>query len=570
MPANISAVLGVLFADPVFDPQHGLSADDQDAVTYRQLGHINDSIAAHEPLASGNHELLRTLLELTAAASPSLFMAFFLHHSMATGATVEYGGEAGGLHGFGAIMMTELGYASSSANILTEAHFDPTTGDFALRTPSEAAVKFPSNIGAGGPAKWGVVSARLFVDRVDRGPFLFRLQLRDFDGPCPGVSIKNIPAFPQLQLDYGSARFTDARVPRSGWLPDGATITDGVFHDPLGGPRQRMLRTVSVSRLAHGSAALGLAAVARASLTIAAPFAGRRLANNRYGERRPLIAFRNEQRRLVGAMASAFAATALARRTAAWCMRIGTSLSGSQLRTASLVKVAVSRLASDATTRAQETCGAAGYVAQNRLLQYRDFAVTFHNSGGDNQMYMLNAAWAMIDGDYKPPAGLAQATGVLDRSLALLQRREHHLYRELVAARDDATNRGVDAFTVANDLAESAQRFVEAYLNRLTVEETRQHANDHDATEALLSICELLAVNGVLAHDGWHLAQETVTAPALRELSAAADRIYDRLTGEMETLVGMLDIPPTVLRSPLVADDLFAEVVPPLPAMADE
>ena len=550
--------LDTLLADPLFDPRHHLAADEQDELTYRQLGHLNHILAADLPLVSGDQRLLRNLLELTAVTSPSLFMAFFLHHGMATGAIVDYGGDPVELPGFGAVMMTELGYGSSSANLLTEAHYDPATGDFALRTPCEAAVKFPSNIGAGGPAKWGVVSARLIVDGMDRGPFLFRLQLRDADGPRPGVNIRNIAAFPQIQLDYGSARFTDARVPRSGWLADGATITDGVFRDPLGDSAERTQRTVSVSRIAHCSVSLGLAAMARACLAAAIPFARRRLANNRFGDRRPLIAFRNEQRRLVDGLASAFAATALARRTAPTGLKMHARLSTQELRGVWLVKVAVSRLAAAAAARAQESCGAAGYVVDNGVLRYCDFASTFQNSGGDNQMYLLNAAYGMVEGhDYEPPdAAEATADGVLDRCLALLRRREHDLYWQLVTARDEVT---AGPFAGWNGLADEAQRFVEAHVARMTVAEFRAYAAE-DTT--LLALCELLAVNEVLEHDGWHLTEDTVKPAALRELSTAADRIHDRLVGDLDGLVRLLEIPAAVLRSPL-ADDRLSDTVAP-------
>jgi acyl-CoA oxidase len=278
---------------------------------------------------------LRELLELTAMVSPSVFVAFFLHHCMAVGAVVDYGTGGGRPDPFnsdvvfGAIMMTELGYGSSSANILTEAHYDAATDEFLLRTPCPQAVKFPSNVGAAGIDRWAVVSARLKTDGIDRGVFLFKIQLRDPAGLCPGVSIKPIPAFPQLQLDYGSTRFDDARVPHSGWLSDGATITaGGAFADPIGGPQERTRRPVGVSRFAHGSNALGLAAVARASLAIAVPYVRQRLVNNRYGARQPLIAHRNVRSPLLRAMAQAFAATAVARRVSGYCMRIPATRAG--------------------------------------------------------------------------------------------------------------------------------------------------------------------------------------------------------------------------------------------------
>jgi acyl-CoA oxidase len=569
---NQFAALVELLADPLFDPRRDVVADELDELTYRQLDHLNRSVDSAVPLVLGDQKLLRNLTELTAMVSPSLFMAFFLHHSMAVGAVVDYGARSQSWAefapgAFGSILMTEFGYGSSSADILTEARYDATSGEFVLSTPCGEAVKFPSNVGASVP-RWGVVSARLKVDGRDHGVFLFRVPLRDAEGPCPGVHIRPVPAFPQLQLDYAATRFDEVRVPWSGWLSDGAEITgDGGFRDPCDGPAERTRRTVGVSRFAHGSNALGLAAVARASVAIAAPYLRRRHANNRFGGRAPLIAYRNQQSLLVKAVAAAFAATAVARMTADVCWRMRSvrgraPVSAGELRSASLAKVAVSRLAAVATAGAQEACGAAGFMAMNRISEYRAFAIAFHNAGGDNQMYLLNAAWSMADGvDYEPPytPDMAKYAGsdVLERCLALVRQREHDLCLEMRAARDDATARGAAGLVVWNEVSDVALRFAEAAVARMTVERMCEYALDgqlEPVRDLLLAMCEVTLVTEVLAHDGWYLLREAVTPSLLSELTRASTRLHDRLLGELPMLTRMLEIPMEILRCPLAGD----------------
>ncbi|TDV48647.1 acyl-CoA dehydrogenase [Actinophytocola oryzae] len=575
-----ATTVGKLLADPIFDPPRDLLPHERNELTYRQLQFVNRSLAPSTALVLGDHRLLRDLLERTAMVSPSLFMAFFLHHCMAIGAVADYGGDVDGADlpdpdgMVGAILMTELGYGSSSARILTEAHYDRTTDEFVLRTPSPEATKFPSNVAVDGIARWGVVSARLVVDGVDHGVFLFRLPLRDNDKLCPGVSIRPIPAFPQVPLDYGSTSFTDVRVPRAGWLADGATVTSaGVFTDPLGGAGERTRRSVGVSRFAHGSNCLGLAAAARASLATAAPYVHRRFANDRDGDRRPLAAHRNVRTLLTRAMADTFAATAVARRVGELTLRVpaahgGTrGLSDGEFRTCALGKVAVSRLAERGITGAQRCCGVAGFIAPNRLWEFHEFAVTFHNAGGDNQMYLLNAAPAMVDGvEYEPPVAEVGLPSAPESCVALLRRREHDLHAELVAARDAAVAGGHDTFTIWDELADLTQEFVEAHLARTTAEHLRADAvaeDDPAARRMLLLLCELFAMTEVRSQAGWYLATEVVTASWLTSLDVITRTIDDQLMSEMDTLVEMLDVPTEILRSPIVEERFADDLVPP-------
>ena len=125
----------------------------------------------------------------------------------------------------------------ASATPHTKVVYDPAEDDFLLSTPSDAATKFPPNVGLDGVAKWAVVTARLTVADADCGAFLFLVRIRDEDGPRPGVHIKPLPPTSLLPMDYACVHFDQVRLHRRQWLRDSASISaGGVFHDPLDGP----------------------------------------------------------------------------------------------------------------------------------------------------------------------------------------------------------------------------------------------------------------------------------------------------------------------------------------------
>lgn len=111
----------------------------------------------------------------------------------------------------------------------------------------------------------------------------------------------------------------------------------------------------------------------------------------------------------MGALAAAFAATAVARRATDLCWRIipppdpADDRSVSTQRTAGLIKVTVDRLAERATSQCRRACGALGFLSLSRLVDYQGLALAFNTAGGDNQMILLDAAWSMATGtDYEP------------------------------------------------------------------------------------------------------------------------------------------------------------------------
>ena len=564
-----------LFSDPLFDPPEGSAAPDV-ALPYQMLRYVRGHISAELPLLQQDPEQLRALLETAAVVDPRLFHVMFLDQCMATGGILEYAADSAVLddvaEGFsiGTALMTELGHGSSGANILTEAVYDPEHDEFVLSSPFPAAVKFPPNVGLDGWAKWGVVGARLKAAGTDRGLFLFLVPLRDETGPRPGVRIRTLPATSLLPLDYASVAFDAVRVPRRHWLRDGARLeADGAFTDPVGHPAERSRRSAALVRFAWGALCPGLAAMARAGAAIALSHAGRRVINNKFALNVPAVEYRNQQRLLVTSLAAAFAASALADGVPETCWRLkpDSGPTAAEMRTASLAKVAVDRLAERAITAARATCGALGFLSVNRLVDYLAFTMAFASAGGDNEVILLDAAWSMTAGqDYEPPLAEPADVPIEARCLDLLRVREARLHALLStrfqAALEKAGDQGDGGFSAWNDQADLARTFAEAHQDRL-IGEAMQAMDASRLPEPLRADLALyLNLESVERHDGWYQAQGLLTG---QEAQALTDLLADRrgwISESFDAYLTALDVPLGLTRAAIAEPDYVRALAP--------
>ncbi|MGC0419990.1 acyl-CoA dehydrogenase [Embleya sp. AB8] len=566
-----------LLADALFDlPEHpGAMAGGpaRDTLTYHRVHRLHEQIAAPGPLLH-QPAYLRELLELSAMVDPGVFHVLFLHHCMTLGAALDFGASDADLaelaagRTIGAALMTEVGQGNSSADIRTEAVWDPAAGEFVLHTPDPAASKYPPNVGLPGIARLAVVSARIVVAGTGHGTGLFLVPLRDAAGPGRGVVITPRPPTGLLPLDYASVRFDRVRVPGSRWLRDGATISAaGEYHDPLD-PPARTRRSQGMSRFAWGAVSTGLAAVARAGAAVALAHACRRRTAGRLDTELPVLAYRNQQRALFGALAAALAATVSARRATDLCWQLPTpqasdrGLPAASMRTAALIKVTADRLAEQAISRCRRACGAFGFFAENRLIDYQGLALAFNAAGGDNELILLDAAWAMATGaDYEPPEIVAQFGSPLARTgwVGLFRTRERLLYDGLVEQLRTGAEQGLDPFAARNECTDSALRLAAAHAARITIEaldrDLRSVTGPYLDDAATDDLCLLWVLDEVAAHDGWFLTEGLLTADEVRTLPGRIDGACARLAAHVPALLDMLDIPPGIIRGALAGDD---------------
>ncbi|WP_330305210.1 MULTISPECIES: acyl-CoA dehydrogenase [unclassified Streptomyces] len=563
------------FRDELFERPLGLSDEDRCALTYRRLRHLNDRLDVREPLL-GNRPLLFTLFEFSALADPSLFYATFLHHGTTMGAVRDFGEgredltdivqSLTSMESVGSLMMTELGRGNSNAAIRTEAVYDAAAQEFVLHTPDAAAVKFPPGVASPGVPRLAVVSARLVVDGTDQGLFFFVVPIQDADGPCPGVRV--VPQRPTalLPLDCSLVAFDGVRIPFRNWLRDGATLdADGSFTDPAGDRLVRTRRLLGIIRHAWEAATVGLAAVSRASAAVAVRHAHRRSTFGRLAADQPVIAYRNQQRALFGALATAYV-TAFAARSVA--TEEQPRLTAATVRGFSLLKVAVDRYAERVTSRSRTASGALGFFADNRFLDYQGLAHSFNAAAADNEIMLTDSAQTLAAGiDYTPPSATPLADADSDAGQDLLDpatwtrlahARESRLHQELTDGLRKAAEAGLTPFEAWNEHGDLGRELAWAHAqSQLTalVREALDAVAEPAARAVLTDLLALHVLEETGVHDGWYLAEGLLTVTQVRGLRQLANDICARLAPHALELAEALGVPYDVVGAPIATDD---------------
>ncbi|MFD6187372.1 acyl-CoA dehydrogenase [Streptomyces goshikiensis] len=580
MTAPYDQDLVALLADASFDriaptpPVEGRPRSEPGAWAYESLRRVTAVLGGAKPLLA-DHRRLRDLLELTAMTDPTLFHVMFLHHCMTIGPALDYGArdddiaELASARAIGAALMTELGQGSSSADIRTRAVYDPVTREFVLDTPDPAAAKYPPNVGLPGTPRLAVVSARLHIGGEDRGTFVFLVPLRDARAPHPGVHIQQRPPTALLALDYATVSFEGVRVPRHRWLADGAGIDDGgAFHDPLADPAVRTGRSLGMSRFACGAVTAGLAAAARAAVSIALRYSARRRTHDRLAGSVPALTHLNQRRLLFVAAAQAQAATVLARASTEDCWYVpdgggrGSGPAPEVMRRSALAKVAADRLAEQAISRSRSAAGAASFFSENRLIEYHGLAMAFQSAGGDNRLILLDAARSMAAGTgYAPPVGEAP-----DHWLGLFRARERLLHEELTGALHAAETEGKDAFRVWDDLSDLAERLAAAHLARVTAEAVHTALpvpdphSESSVPHVRRALYLLFCLEETLAHTGWFHEAGLLTVEDTRLLPDRLTEVCHDLASHADTVLEVLGVPAEMARGPLGGEDYVADL----------
>jgi acyl-CoA oxidase len=584
------ARMRALFTQPVFAPRHDLTYDENCQLVYERLRAVNDGAGPGTELLADPQRLF-ALFGWAGLTSNSLAFTMLVHYCLNLVTVVDLGGDRDDLadhrlsldtmSSFGVFMITELGRGSSHVATRTEASYDPDRDEFVLHTPAPEAAKFMPNVGLSGVPKLAVVCARLKVAGQDHGVFPFVVPIRDHAGLRPGVSVTRLPPVPLVPLDCSVVTFDRLRVPRRNWLSDNATISDeGLFHDPIGGANERLVRTLSSGAYTWPAQAAALAAATRACVAIALRHSFHRITMGRLAPRLPAIAHRSQQRALLGALATAYAITFLANQAAtdhaAATVDQPTDQSGaddaalsatpwaSVNLTSALTKALAARALETVAAQCRQRSGALGLLSVNRFVDYQGLGHAFHSAGGDGLLILLDTARALVaDPRHQPPAdaegGLDQCD-LLDRRfwLDLAKAREHLAHQQLTEQLDRARERGDRPFDAWNDQFDAAQALAEAHGSRLLVEAglaAVDAAGDPQARQLLQDLCALHSLEDVSANSGWLLVNKLVTSTQILDIPQTLNTLCDRLLPQALTLVEAFDIPDGLIGAPITAPD---------------
>ncbi|NTZ06934.1 acyl-CoA dehydrogenase family protein [Burkholderia metallica] len=541
-------------------------------------------LAGRLPAAAGDlsdPSLLSAIAEWTAVNDPSLCIAALIHYGLCIGSLVELGKGNDRAHEYaselaagrkvGAFMITEIGGGNSQLATRTEARFDAASRTFVLHTPDDGALKF-TNVGVNDLDKLGIVCARVVVDERDCGVFAFAVDLSTREGPLPGVRLSAPAEIPLVPFDYGLAGFDRVRVPFDAWLSDGASIdADGRFHDPLGDPNGRLVRTLSAPENVWAMGAIALAAVSRTCVAQALRYSTHRSSMARIAPETSLIRYSTQQRALLRALATSYVMTCFANeaarewahalhrraqpdRTAATFMMWAPWSSTN--RKLALVKALTAWAAEEVAAECRLRCGVAGDLLVNRYLDYQGLGHVFNDAGGNNFLILLDTARMLVATPASPVADDV-ASGWPDAArdaIAALRAHERQLIRSLADHVDARTASGVDSLEVWNPLLPSARDAAQAYGLNLALNAALDAADAVEGEPArtlLRDLVALFAIDRAQRQGGSLISEGVLDASRYRQLDAATDALCARLVPHVDTFVEAFGHPHPVVRSPI-------------------
>ena len=522
-----------------------------------------------------------------AVVDPSLFHAALVHFAVCTWAIralgrpeehlAELTGELDRQAAAGSILITEVGRSNSHIAVATEARFDPQSRTFTLHTPDDGAAKIMANVAEPGVPKIAIVFAELVVGERRCGVFPFAMRIQTAQGPAQGVRVAALSDVPAVPLDYALVRFEGARVPFDSWLRDSASLDDGgAFEDPLSEPGQRLLRSLAFGAHAALGASVGLAAAARASVTIALRHARQRVTSGTLAPGLEVLGYSTQQWALYGALADAYAtmflvedAKASYRRGAP--ARAGGSTFGSWAavhRDLTLTKAAAAACLGRVSAACRVSAGAQGLLSENRVTQYEGMSQSFQAAAGDTLLTRLDTGKSLVqDEGYEVDASrLSGAALDFDdpaTALALSAAREAGLLADL-RERVRAADAGATPFSVWNPLLPATLELADAHARNLALhsfdERVAAAAAQPEVAEPLRALQVLHGLNVVYEDRAWHLEHGSLDGADLARLRAARERALARVHGHAEALVDALAIPARRLQATIAEPEYVSAV----------
>ncbi|HYB36072.1 MAG TPA: acyl-CoA dehydrogenase [Mycobacterium sp.] len=498
----------------------------------------------------------------------------------------------------GCFAMTETGHGSDVQALETTATYDPATQEFVIDSPTPSARKDYIG-GAAETATIAAVFAQLITTDdgapVNHGVHCLLVPIRDADGnDLPGVTTSdNLYKGGLPGVDNGRIIFDHVRIPRENLLNRyGDVAPDGTYSSPIESPNRRfftMLGTLVRGRVTVGGSA---GAAARVALDIATRYAlQRRQFSAPDDEREVLIMdYLVHQRRLLPLIAKSYALQFAQNELVAKLHDLQTSDTPDleeqrelDARAAGL-KAANTWHATRAIQEARETCGGAGYMAENRLIALRADADVFTTFEGDNHVLTqlvakeLLTAYAddirsMSPVEWVRFAANTVSQRVMKRTAAetiiqtivdarqdseeegslfnrgtqikLFEEREEYLL-STVARRLQARANEMSVFDAFNAVQDHVLHAASAHIDRIVLEAFVagiDSCEDDDARKLLDLVCDLYALSVIEDDKAWYIEHRYLSTERAKAVTRGINDRCRALRPYAETLVDGFGIP---------------------------
>jgi acyl-CoA oxidase len=377
------------------------------------------------------------------------------------------------------------------------------------------------------------------------------------------VQISALSEKPAYALDNAVTRFDRVRVPKANLLAgaDSVLHDDGRFETRTPSRHQRFLRTIDRVQTGRICFTSSVVSSLRAATWIAMRYTAQRLTFGPGRRNVPLIAYRNVQRDVFGALASAYALTFAVRRVQERFQQRTTETEQDCFRLVAVIKAIATSETARTLARLRERCGASGMFTANRIIEFWNQAQGVITAEGDNQLMLLKVGGQLATEASRPirarPVWAHPAPLLPELCLELLRFREHRLQEELRTSMARRTSTA-DAFSWWNDEVSLVLAAAEAHGDRVIVEgfvAAVNAARDEATRCALATLCSLWSVGRIERHAGWFLAEACVTARTVGAMRRVRDALCAETALFATALVAGFEMDNSLLQAPIAEDD---------------
>lgn len=486
----------------------------------------------------------------------------------------------------GCFAMTETGHGSNVRDIKTIARYDSATDEFIINTPEISARKdYIGNAALHG--QLATVFAQLEINGKQYGVHAFLVPIRSASGSLmPGVHVEDNGEKMGLNgVDNGRIQFKDVRIPRENLLDRYAQISSqGEYSSSITSPSQRfftMLGTLVGGRISIAAAALS---AAKSALTIAVRYAYQRRQFGPPGNCEvKLIDYPSHQKRLIPRLAKTYAIHfALQKLIGLYSQQDQNNQREIEVLAAGL-KAYSSWHTTDTIQEARESCGAQGYLAENRFASLKADSDIFTTFEGDNTVLLqLVAKGCLSDFRHsfaemkfpglikyiarKASTTIQELNPVITRITDESHLRDFHFllnafrYREdhllITAARrlKKRIDNGIDSFTAFSQCQNHLLALANAFVERVILEEfihSVEKIEEESLGKILTKLIQLFGLAQLEKDKGWFLENGYIEGNKAKAIRREVEKLSHEIAPQAVHLTSAFGIPNALLAAPI-------------------